>query len=112
MRLRRLNLNRYGMFDDYSLDFGRPKSCAPDFHIVFGPNEAGKTTMFNGLLDCFFGIHSRSPYAFRHGSSIRVGATLEIDGEELGFVRIRKRNDSLLDDAGNSNRRRAPVNCA
>ncbi|MDE0113357.1 MAG: AAA family ATPase, partial [Albidovulum sp.] len=80
MRLRRLNMLRYGMFDGYSLDFGPSTSGNSDFHIVFGPNEAGKTTIFNGLLDCFFGIPNRTQYSFRHGSAMSVGAALEIDG--------------------------------
>ena len=101
MRLRRLNLNRYGMFEEFSLDFGPSNPLASDFHIVFGPNEAGKTTMFNGLLDCFFGIPARTPYAFRHGPAVSVGAKLEVEGEERGFVRTKKRNDSLMDEAGN-----------
>ena len=101
MRLRRLDLNRYGMFEDFSLDFGQESPSAPDCHIVFGPNEAGKTTLFNGLLDCFFAFPNRTPYGFRHGSTLSVGTALNIDGKERGFVRVKKRNDSLLDDAGN-----------
>ena len=101
MRLRRLNMLRYGMFDGYSLDFGPSTSGNSDFHIVFGPNEAGKTTIFNGLLDCFFGIPNRTQYSFRHGSAMSVGAALEIDGNEQELIRIKKRSDSLLDDAGN-----------
>ena len=46
MRLRRLDLTRYGKFTGHSLDFGERKPGAPDFHIVYGLNEAGKSTAF------------------------------------------------------------------
>ncbi|HMO31239.1 AAA family ATPase, partial [Enterovirga sp.] len=46
MRLRRLDLVRYGKFTDRSLDFGERSAGQPDLHVVFGPNEAGKSTAF------------------------------------------------------------------
>ena len=66
MRLRRLDLTRYGHFTDFSLDFGSREEGKPDLHIIFGPNEAGKTTAFEGYLDLLFGISARSKYNFLH----------------------------------------------
>ena len=46
MRLRRLDLTRYGKFTDYSIDFGAHHPGTPDLHIIYGLNEAGKETVY------------------------------------------------------------------
>ena len=101
MRLRRLNLSRYGMFTDREIDFGPAPAGAPDLHLVYGPNEAGKSTALAGFLDLLFGFEHRTPYAFLHDRrTMRVEGDIEIDGEARRFVRVRKRRGSLLDGAG------------
>ena len=99
MRLRLLNLPRYGLFTDQEIDFGpAPTGSAPDLHVIYGPNEAGKSTLLAGFLDLLFGIGQRSDYGFLHGyDAMRVEADLEIDGEALRFVRTKKRRGSLRD---------------
>ncbi len=100
MRLRRLELSRYGLFTDHALDFGRPDG-GPDLHIVYGPNEAGKSTALAAFLDLLFAFEARSRYSFLHGyNAMRVEADLEIGGETRRFARIRKRRGSLLDGHG------------
>jgi uncharacterized protein YhaN len=102
MRINRLDLIRYGRFTEAALDFGPPPGRdAPDLHIVYGPNEAGKTTIFNAVLDLFFGMEQRSRYGFRHGyEQMLVGASLEIDGRERTYRRAKLRQNSLMDAAG------------
>lgn len=101
MRLRRLNLSRYGMFTDRGIDFGPAPAGAPDLHLVYGPNEAGKSTALAGFLDLLFGFQHRTPYAFLHDhKTMRVEGDIEIDGEAHRFVRVRKRRGSLLDGDG------------
>ena len=101
MRLRRLNLSRYGMFTDREIDFGPAPAGAPDLHLVYGPNEAGKSTALAGFLDLLFGFEHRTPYAFLHDRrTMRVEGDIEIDGDARRFVRVRKRRGSLLDGAG------------
>jgi len=103
MRLRRLDLTRFGHFTDFSLDFGARAPGKADLHIIFGPNEAGKTTAFEAYLDLLFGVPPRSQYDFLHDyDNMRIGACLEIDGAERELVRIKKRQNSLLDADGNS----------
>ncbi len=51
MRLIRLDLTRYGKFTDHPLAFGDRPSGSPDLHVVYGPNEAGKSTALSALLD-------------------------------------------------------------
>ncbi|MEO1609552.1 MAG: AAA family ATPase [Pseudomonadota bacterium] len=97
MRLRQFHLVRYGRFTDFSIDFGEPRQGGPDLHIIFGENEAGKSTTFNAYLDFLFGIEERSKFNFLHGyGELRVGAVLEIDGQEVQLARIKRRDASLL----------------
>lgn len=101
MRLSRLDLTRYGKFTDRVLDFGARRQDSPDLHIVYGLNEAGKSTAFSAYLDLLFGIHNESSYGFLHAySAMQIGGRLEIDGREQDFIRIKKRTNALLDSAG------------
>ena len=101
MRLRRLGLSRYGLFTDRAIDFGERADGRPDLHVVYGPNEAGKSTALAGFLDLLFAFEHRSGYGFLHGyDSMRVEADLEITGAVRRFARIRKRHGSLLDGNG------------
>ena len=61
MRLRRLELSRYGKFKDHPIElpFG-----TPDFHLVVGANEAGKSTTRSAISDLLFGIEARSQFNF------------------------------------------------
>ncbi|GGD91687.1 sugar translocase [Aureimonas endophytica] len=101
MRLRRLDLTRYGKFTERSLDFGASAPGEPDFHIVYGLNEAGKSTAFAAYLDLLFGIEERSRYNFLHAyPAMEVGACLEFDGASHDLVRRKLRAGSLLDPSG------------
>ena len=101
MRLRRLDLSRYGIFTDHEIDFDTSSPGAPDLHVIYGPNEAGKSTALSGFLDLLFAFEHRSRYGFAHGyDAMRVEADLEIGGETRRFARIRKRQGSLLDGSG------------
>lgn len=101
MRLRRLDLTRFGHFTDFSLDFGPCEEGKSDLHIIFGPNEAGKTTSFEGYLDLLFGIPARSKYNFLHDyENMRVGAVLEIEGAPTELVRIKRNKNDLITPSG------------
>ena len=97
MRFRRLDLSRYGHFTDFSVDFGERPSDKPDLHIIYGPNEAGKSTILAGILDLLFGIERHSSYAFLHDyRSMRIGAALEVAGTTHELARIKKDQGGLL----------------
>ncbi|PWL32737.1 MAG: hypothetical protein DCO97_21035 [Marivita sp. XM-24bin2] len=101
MRLRRLDLTRFGRFTDFSLDFGARQEGKPDLHIIFGPNEAGKTTSFEAYLDLLFGIPARSKYNFLHDyENMRVGAALEIEGTVTELIRIKRNKNDLITASG------------
>jgi uncharacterized protein YhaN len=98
MRLKRLDLARYGKFTDQVLDFGEAVAGQPDLHIVYGPNEAGKSTALAAFLDLLFGIETRSRFNFLHPyPSMRIGASLELACGAHDFVRIKRPQNSLLD---------------
>lgn len=100
MRLRRLSLDRFGHFTDRRFDFG-PAGGGTDFHIIYGPNEAGKTTTMEAILRLFYGFPLRDGYAFKHPrSNLQVSATLEIDGAPRDFTRLPSRSGSLVDQTG------------
>lgn len=101
MRLRRFDLTRYGRFTDFSLDFGEVLSGKPDFHIVYGPNEAGKSTLRNAFLDLLYGIEKQSAYGFHHPyASMQIGGLIETNSAFHDLVRLKKDKNDLLDAAG------------
>ncbi|MGF1501675.1 MAG: AAA family ATPase [Paracoccaceae bacterium] len=98
MRLRRLGLTRYGKFTDFAVDFGPSPDGAPDFHVIYGPNEAGKSTVFNAWTDFLFGIEAQSRYDFVHDyAAMRIDAEIEAAGALHRLARIKKAKGSLLD---------------
>lgn len=100
MRLNRLDLLRYGRFSDANIAFPRPSEGLPDVTVVFGQNEAGKSTAFNGLLELLFGFAGgKHPYDFRFNrSDLMVGAELDVPGSGIMVLRRNsKRTQSLLD---------------
>jgi uncharacterized protein YhaN len=94
MRINRLDLLRYGRFTDVSLPFTKANS---DLHVIFGPNEAGKSTSLAAIEDLLFGIPHNSPYNFIHDyGAMRVGGTLEHEGKPLEVRRRKGNRDTLL----------------
>lgn len=101
MRLARLDLTRYGKFTDRVLDFGpRPPAGSADLHLVYGPNEAGKSTAFSAFLDLLFGMEARSRYNFLHPyNTMRVGGLVEFAGGAQELFRLKRAGASLFDAA-------------
>lgn len=100
MKLRRLDLLRYGHLTDAALDFS-PDAC---LHVVHGANEAGKSTALAAVTDALFGFGHRTEYDFLHGGpQLRVGFTLAAsDGSQGSFVRRKGRRDTLRDAEDNA----------
>ena len=94
MRIQRLDLLRYGRFTATHLALPASDS---DIHIVFGPNEAGKSTALSAIEDLLFGIPANSRYNFLHDyGSMRVCAVLENGGKTLEVRRRKGNKDTLL----------------
>jgi uncharacterized protein YhaN len=93
MRFNRLDLIKYGKFSDRSIEFPKTKQ---DFHIIVGPNEAGKSTMRSAILDLLFGIPRNSPLDFLHPlSELRLGASISNKSEVLEFHRTKAQKQTL-----------------
>ncbi|MDB5664239.1 AAA family ATPase, partial [Cypionkella sp.] len=101
MRLEGLDLTRYGRFTEAKLAFPAPAAGGADLHVIFGPNEAGKSTLFSAWLDFLYGIPSRSRYDFKHaGPTMRIGAQISHAGGMLNLSRQKRTASSLLDAHG------------
>jgi len=95
MRFRRLSLDAFGPFTGLSLDLSR--ASGNGLHLIYGPNEAGKSSALRAIRDLLFGIPEKTPDAHLHpGPALRLSAVIERGGEELVFARRKKRKDSLL----------------
>ncbi|MGL4413883.1 AAA family ATPase [Roseinatronobacter monicus] len=100
MRLERLGLMRYGHFTDAAVTFPRPAGTAPDLHVIYGPNEAGKSTLFSAWLDLLFGIPTRTAYNFLHDNrALRIEADISSASGALALARLKGNTNTLLDRA-------------
>lgn len=99
MRIDRLELAAFGHFTDHALDFGAPPdSGEPDLHVVYGPNEAGKSTTLAAVAELLHGMPHRSRWAFRHdNATLEIGARLGAGGAPLEVRRFKNR---LVDGGG------------
>ncbi len=93
MRFHRLDLIKYGKFTDRSVDFPAAKQ---DFHLIVGPNEAGKSTLRSAIVDLLFGIHPRSLLSFLHPlNELRLGADISNTTGSLEFHRTKAQKQTL-----------------
>ena len=95
MRIARLDLIRFGKFTNHTLTF---PAAATDLHLVFGPNEAGKSTLRQALLDWLYGIHARTPYNFKHAyATMEIGGKIEdADAKSVEFRRFKRTTNYLV----------------
>lgn len=95
MRIERLSLDFFGHFTGKVLDFGKAGQ-ASDFHVIYGSNEAGKTTTMEAYLRLLYGFPHREPYGFQHQrQNLRVSGLLDIGGETRLFTRLPSRSGNL-----------------
>ena len=97
MRLLSLELEKFGAFETLRIAF-RPEAR---LHVVYGPNEAGKSTALAAVGAMLFGVPERTPYASRFPGQLRVGAEIvAADGRSLKFWRRKGRKNTLLSGSG------------
>ena len=98
MRIAGLHLRAYGHFTGYSLDFG----ANPGLHLIYGDNEAGKSTTLRALSSVLFGYPHEVVNGFKHDAKdIVIGIdVLAADGRRLSFARRRRGKNALATAAG------------
>ncbi len=94
MIIDRLIVERYGHFERLELDLGTGRG---GLTVIYGANEAGKSTLLQAVRDLFFGVDDRTPLAFRYDyKSILLRAKLrDSAGQRLDVERRKKRKASL-----------------
>lgn len=94
MRLLRLDLKAVGPFTGVSLDLSAGDH---GLHLIYGPNEAGKTSTLRGLSHLLFGFPQRSADNFVHpNEQLRIGGRLwHSGGDQLEIVRRRGNRNTL-----------------
>jgi uncharacterized protein YhaN len=99
MKILRLDLRAFGPFTDASIDLS---AGGEGLHVIYGPNEAGKTSTLRAIEQVLFGIPTQSGDAFLHSyQNLRIGATLQnAGGTTLSFVRRKGNANTLLADDG------------
>ncbi len=93
MRLSRLSLQAFGPFTNVDLDFSHPARL----HLVYGRNEAGKSSALRAISDLRFGIPERSPDNFIHAyGELRIaGGFCDPTGQTIGLLRRKGRGQTL-----------------
>jgi Uncharacterized conserved protein len=101
MRFVSLDLIAFGPFTDVRLDLSGGKEGV---HMIYGPNEAGKSVALRAINSFLFGIQARTTDNFRHeNSALRIGAVLRhSDGTESALIRRKGNRNTLLDLQGNT----------
>jgi uncharacterized protein YhaN len=98
MRFLELRLKAFGPFTDCIIDLHHGNE---GLHIIYGPNEAGKSSALRAIRHMLYGIHTQTSDNFIHPyPKIRIGAKIRSqNGETLSFIRRKGRNNTLYDEA-------------
>lgn len=99
MKILDLHLRAFGPFTDCDLDLSGGQQ---GLHLIFGPNEAGKSSALRALRALLYGIPERTGDDFLHDrQDLRVGGRLRgSNGAEVHCIRRKGRKNTLLDSDG------------
>ncbi|MCV6637241.1 AAA family ATPase [Candidatus Albibeggiatoa sp. nov. NOAA] len=93
MRINQLELSAYGSFTNKILDLSQNHGL----HIIYGHNEAGKSTTRRAINAVLFGIPERTQDAYYHSNDkLRIGAKLQDGDAFLHIYRRKGRKNTLL----------------
>ena len=92
MKIESLHLLAFGPFTDKKLDFSQGT-----FQLIYGQNEAGKSSMLRAISAVLFGVPVRSKDTFVHrGPDLRIGAELSNQAGAIVSYKRRKGNKGTL----------------
>lgn len=99
MRFTAIDLLAFGHFSRRTLVF---PAEGPNLHLVYGANEAGKSTLLRAITGFLYGFDARPVDAHRfEASELRVGARIRHStGRERYFIRRKSPSGTLLDADG------------
>lgn len=99
MRFQRLEIPAFGPFTNLDLQFPAQPG---DLHVIYGANEAGKSSLLRAIRDLLFGIHGQSADNFLHGyADLRIkGEVGNRAGGKLVFQRRKGNRNTLLNAEG------------
>lgn len=94
MKIEQIDLKAYGHFSNQRLSL----AGGANLHLICGPNEAGKTTLWRAINGALFGIPETTRDGYLHGNpKLRVGLVLSSRaGERLAVMRRKGRVNTLL----------------
>lgn len=92
MRIRRIGARSVLHFDVLDLDFGEDAAA---LHIIYGNNEAGKTTLLNLMLDLLFGGPIGKESSAYYDTRSRIEGLLEYPGGSPVTVQRKKNRNRL-----------------
>ncbi len=91
MKVRQILINQFGHFSDCSLAFPND-----GLQVIYGPNEAGKTTLLQFLRGWLFDFPPQTPYDFKAGAKIAgVGTLILSDGRTVELRRRKGIKDKV-----------------
>ena len=95
MKILDLRLTAFGPFTGRVLDLS---GGSHGLHVIFGPNEAGKSSALRALHALLYGIPGRTDDAFLHPyGKLRIGARLRLSsGGEIEFSRRKGNKGTTL----------------
>lgn len=95
MKILDLRLTAFGPFTGRVLDLS---GGSHGLHVIFGPNEAGKSAALRALHALLYGIPGQTDDAFLHPyGKLRIGARLRLSsGGEIEFSRRKGNKGTLL----------------
>jgi len=99
MRFDRIHIPAFGPFTNLDLNF---PAQGGDLHVIYGSNEAGKSSLLRAFRDLLFGIHGQSTDNFLHDyKDLRImGEIVSQAGKRLTFQRRKGNKNTLLDADG------------
>ena len=97
MKINLFKMLAFGPFTDKFLDFSGTEN---GLHVIFGENEAGKSSSLRALVAWLYGFPHRVADDWLHDThKLAVGGELALnDGELMRFTRFKRRKNDLIDD--------------
>ena len=94
MKFSKLYLKAFGPYTERLIDFD---SSPGSLHIVYGPNEAGKSSMLRAIRALLYGIEEKTQDNFLHeNSTLRVGGVLLAEeNRRLAIMRRKGRKSTV-----------------